>query len=72
MKNTYLAALWLTEKTVIGICLAAMLTCYGILFLGSLAYHFGSRCRRTVNTVNRTTAKATLHCSPITRIAFSW
>jgi len=52
MKNTYLAVLWLAEKTVIGLCLAAMLTTWGILILGSHAYHLGSQCRRIVNTVN--------------------
>jgi len=50
--KTYHTALWLAERTVIGICLAAMLTAWGILILGSHAYHLGSQCRRTVNTVN--------------------
>jgi len=50
--KTYQTALWLAEKTVIGICLAAMLTTWGILSLGSHAYRLGSQCRRTVNTVN--------------------
>jgi len=52
MKNTYLAVIWLAEKTVIGLCLAAMLTTWGILSLGVHAYRLGSQCRRTVNTVN--------------------
>jgi hypothetical protein len=50
--KTYQTALWLTERTVIGLCLAAMLTTWGILLLGSHAYRLGSQCRRTVNTVN--------------------
>jgi len=50
--KTYHTALWLAERTVIGICLAAMLTTWGILSLGSHAYRLGSQCRRIVNTVN--------------------
>ena len=50
--KTYQTALWLAERTVIGLCLAAMLTTWGILLLGSHAYHLGSQCRRIVNTVN--------------------
>jgi predicted DNA-binding protein len=50
--KTYQTALWLAEKTVIGVFLAAMLTTWGILILGSHAYRLGSQCRRTVNTVN--------------------
>jgi len=43
--KTYHTALWLAERTVIGICLAAMLTTWGILSLGSHAYRLGSRSR---------------------------
>ena len=50
--KTYHTALWLAERTVIGVFLAAMLTTWGILSLGVHAYRLGSQCRRTVNTVN--------------------